>query len=137
MESFTSRRWRDVRKGESKELKNKRFLESFYGELEKTGTFDHFDFKGKNCFVEFRTRTCFRSHYDTTMLPACKIDWAKKQEYPCFIVIQFTDDIYYWLVDKTMEFERKMGGRCDRNWNEYKNAYYYVPVNLFQKLSRD
>jgi len=88
-----------------------------------------FDFFDSNNLVEFRTRNCLSTDYETTILPKSKFDHAKSVREDCKIVIQFKDKLLLLNVDKRREYKAQYGGRNSRMKNEYRKKYIYIPIS--------
>lgn len=104
--------------------------ESIY-KLDKHNTFD---FKGKNLYVELKSRNNELNKYSTTMIGYNKIEEALNiTDADIYFFFWFSDGIFYWKYDKNNNFEIKIAGRKDRGKLEYK-PHLFIPVNILQKI---
>ncbi len=91
--------------------------------------FDYYNHDKTIC-VELKTRNCRMATYPTTMMPLSKIDACTDANVKYYFFIRFDNGIKYIRYDKDLfnTFEKKVGGRNDRGYDEYNN-YIFIPVN--------
>ena len=97
-----------------------------------------FDFEGDNLLIELKTRTNTKDKYPDTMIGVNKIKKAnvlykKNLEMQVYFVFCFTDGLYYWKYDPTLNLRVDQGGRTDRGRLEIK-SYAFIEVDLLTKL---
>jgi hypothetical protein len=92
-----------------------------------------YDYYGDNKRIELKTRFNFKWTYKTTMIPLIKVKDAIKFKGDYYFCFWFNDRQCYIKYDKKLfaTFEQRMGGRNDRNKDEY-GMYVYIPVNLLK-----
>lgn len=119
------------------------FLESYLGEriAETTAFYDTIDGKTASYDIEIKSRKpnySYKDFYimrDGWLLPACKIEHARKSKRPflCF---------YYWLCDKSVwvfEFsEEAMEGLEPfvPSWHKEQQLHYNIPFNRWTLIHR-
>lgn len=64
-------------------------------------------------YAEIKTRSNARQKYPTAFVALKKVMSAKQFGLPCFLVMQWTDQLGYTRLDRTPDFI-SMGGRMDR-----------------------
>lgn len=120
--------------GTSQEDKIKPKLEEFFNDYyTKTDKFHSFDFKGRNSYIEIKTRTFEKDKFETTIIPCSKLDFAARSDSSIYFVFVFTDGIYYIKYDKVIfdSFKVKPFQRRDRiDHRDKLQDYVYIPVNL-------
>ena len=101
----------------------------------KLDTFNPFDFETKTRLIELKSRKNLSSKYPTTMIGDNKIIEAEKQNKKVYFVFKFTDKIKYIRYNKSRfdKFQRRVGGRSDRNCIE-SNTYCYIPIDELKNL---
>jgi len=109
-------------------LQEKLNLPNLQSSKNRYSRFDFFD-DISNTLVEYRSRNCLSTDYETTMIPKCKFDYAKSVRQDCKIVIQFKDKMLLLNVDKRREYKAEYGGRNNRMKNEFRKKYVYIPLN--------
>ena len=126
----------DLEFGLNKEKQLLPVLKTFFNDdsiyhLEQSNTFDY---KGNNKFIELKSRNNELDKYPTTMVgynKICKASTILDDVYFCFC---FTNGLYYYKYNKEDKFEIRKGGRYDRITSGEIQDYYYIPVNLLQKI---
>lgn len=128
--------------GKSAEKDIKPYLEFLLGEeLTKTeSAYDTMDFVSENYFIELKTRTV-RYHWDTPLIhkegwliPACKIDRARKEKKKVLF-------FYFWKSDNSLwELEYSPEAFADLepaipSWHADKQLHYYVPQDRWRLIS--
>ena len=128
----------DKQNGEESELKNKNIFNTFFNDnFIKTSTFHPLDFEGDKFFLEVKTRTNNYNKYPTSLIPASKINYCKKQNKETYFIFVFTDDIYYIKYDDTLfkTFDIKPFKRSDRiDHTDKLQNYFYIPIENLSKL---
>ena len=126
--------------GLSKEDEYYNTLKEYFDDtLEKTNNkFNLFDFIGKDCYIELKSRRNTHNKYADTMIGYNKIEFANSTYKSVIFCFAFTDGLYYYTFDRK-DFDNnkiivKEGGRCDRGKEEYKK-YCYIPIHLLKKIS--
>ena len=113
-----------------------------FGDFEKLGLYDHFDYCAhsldggrKSCFVEIKSRRNAHDAYDETIIPATKVKKALiliEHGQKVFLVINFTDGTYYVDLERaSMRFD--WNARTDRGAIE-RGHYAFLPVIQFKKI---
>ena len=113
-----------------------------FGDFEKLGLYDHFDYcahslgnSRKSCFVEIKSRRNAHDAYDETIIPATKVKKALiliEHGQKVFLVINFTDGTYYVDLERaSMRFD--WNARTDRGAIE-RGHYAFLPVSQFKKI---
>jgi hypothetical protein len=94
-----------------------------------------YDFEGKHCRIEVKTRTNEYNRYPTTLLGSNKVYNAESFQGEYYFVFVFTDKAYYIKYDAELfdSFDVKDGGRSDRGMQE-TSKYYFVPIIELQPL---
>jgi hypothetical protein len=87
------------------------------------------------CLVELKSRNVKKDTYTTTIIGMNKILYCLKSKKLCYFVFEFTDGLYYWMLNKfdLKEFEIKKGGTIKRGYDEI-NDYLYIPVDKLIKI---
>jgi len=118
---YKRRKEKDCRENVKKELEALPYVREILEmpNLQKTNPFDKFDFFDGDTYCEYRTRNIKSTDYYTTIIPYCKIEFAKSVEQPCIILIQYQDRLMKLNVDKERNYKIKRGGRNDRFKDEY------------------
>ena len=110
--------------------------EKFDKTLLKNSRYNLFDFIGEDCCIELKSRRNAHNKYPDTMIGCNKIDYAMMNNKRVIFCFLFTDGLFYYEFDKNDVINKRLrtgiGGRCDRNINEYKD-YYYIPIDLLIK----
>ena len=74
------------------------------------------------------------------MIGSNKIEYAMNSNKSVIFCFLFTDGLFYYKFDKNDVINKRLrigsGGRCDRNINEYKNDYFYIPIDLLIKVNK-
>jgi hypothetical protein len=131
----------DIQFGLCKEDEYFNILKDCFDEtLEKTNNkFNLFDYIGKDCYIELKSRRNTHDKYPDTMVGYNKIEFANaannsKTTVFCFA---FTDGLFYYKFDKMDLINKNLridiGGRNDRGKEEYKQ-YCYIPIELLKKV---
>ena len=129
---------KDIEFGLTKEDEYYEILKDCFDEtLEKTNNkYNLFDFIGKDCYIELKSRRNTHDKYPDTMVGYNKIEFAKSTYKTVIFCFAFTDGLYYYVFDKTHLANNTLrvdyGGRSDRGYEEYKQ-YCYIPVKLLKK----
>jgi len=113
-------------------------LEEFFGDSYcKTDKFHSFDLKGRNSYIEIKTRTFEKNKFDTTIIPCSKLEFAARSDSKIYFVFVFTDGTYYIKYDPEVfkTFKVKLFKRQDRiDHRDKMQNYCYIPVNLLSQL---
>ena len=121
-------------------IARKTFNEHFEMKLKKPWRFSPFDGinKKNKTLMEVKSRTCRSDEYYDTMIGENKIiSWQKHYpDYDLYILIQFTDGLFYYKYDIEDPIRIAPGGRTDRGKAEIK-WYCYIPLNLFKKFENN
>jgi len=129
----------DKQIGEDSELKHKQIFNTFFNDnFIKTSNFHPLDFEGNNYFLEIKTRTNNYNAYPTSLIPASKINYCKKQNKETYFIFVFTDGIYYIKYDDNLfkTFEIKPFKRPSRlDHSDKLQNYYYIPIINLSKLN--
>ena len=128
--------YKDLEFGRIKENELLPVLKNYFNDdsIQKLNKYNTFDFKGENKFIELKSRNNELNKYPTTMIGFNKINKASlilEDVYFCFC---FTNGLYYYKYNKEDNFEIRKGGRYDRIKTGEINDYYYIPINLLQKI---
>ena len=132
---------KDIEFGLTKEDEYYEILKDCFDEtLEKTNNkYNLFDFIGKDCYIELKSRRNTHDKYPDTMVGYNKIEFAKSTYKTVIFCFAFTDGLYYYVFDKTHLANNTLrvdyGGRSDRGYEEYKQ-YCYIPVELLKSTSK-
>lgn len=128
----------DKQNGEESELKNKNIFDTFFNDnFIKTSNFHPLDFEGDKYLLEIKTRTNRYDKYPTSLIPASKINYCKKQNKETYFIFIFTDSTYYIKYDEQLfkTFDIKPFKRCDRiDHTDKLQNYYYIPIKNLSKL---
>lgn len=117
--------------GIEQEKKIKPELEKKFGSLKEPKTkYSKFDFFNDNYFIEIKSRKCKSSLYDTSLLPAEKIDEQFTQQ---VFVFNFIDCVKYIYYDKE-KFNKFTLKIFNRNSNYPPKFYYYIPLTEMETL---
>ena len=93
----------------------------------------HFDFKGKNKFVELKSRSCNRLTYQDTAIGVDKIDYAETLFLggsKVYFVFQYTDGLYFWEYDPIQKLKLLRYGRIPPKGI----PHWFVPVDILTPL---
>lgn len=96
-----------------------------------------FDYECEECYVELKSRRNTYDKYTDTMVGKNKLDYAEHANRAVYFCFNFTDGLYYWkfnpddIENNNVTF--KVGGRCDRGRNEYKD-YAYIKTSILKKI---
>jgi hypothetical protein len=89
-------------------------------------------------YIEIKCRTNAHDYYPDYMIDAGKMDAcmaiAKDEGVPFFLIVQFTDGVYWIKVEKGSFSNRKIGGRTDRGDPNDIEECCYVPMSLWRRL---
>lgn len=107
-----------------------------YGNIQKLGYFDKYDFYNKDThtYFELKSRRINSDTYATTMIPADKIEENKK------IVFLFMFDDGLFSIEHNSDifktFEKKSFCRNDRNSEncDFEKYYVYIPIEKLEKI---
>ena len=97
-------------------------------------TYDIYDYKGSNKFIELKSRNNKMNAYDKTMIGYNKILKAASIDEDVYFFFWFTDGIYFYKYNKDDKLEVKISGRFDRVCSGELNYYAYIPINLLQRI---
>jgi hypothetical protein len=90
------------------------------------------------CYLEIKCRTNAHDYYTDYMIDAAKMDAgmsiAKDDGVPFFLIVLFTDGVYWVKVEEGAFSNRKTGGRTDRGDPNDIEVCCYVPMSLWRKL---
>ena len=104
--------------------------------IERTTTkFSANDYFSSNKRLELKSRTFRYDKYETTMIGLNKVKDAIKFDGEYYFLFKFTDGLYFIKYEKELfdTFQIKMGGRQDRNINEF-NKYVYIPIEYLEEI---
>ena len=128
----------DKQLGEQSEFKHKEIFNTFFNDnFKKLSNYHPLDFEGNTYFLEIKTRTNNYDAYPTSLIPASKINYCKKQNKETYFIFVFTDGIYYIKYDDNLfkTFEIKPFKRPDRiDHSDKLQNYYYIPIINLSKL---
>ena len=129
---------KDYNFGKLNEIKLLNTLQTFFNdsEIESLDNYNSFDFKGRNKFIELKSRNNTYDKYPTTMIGCNKLNDARNYDnlnFDVYFVFNFIDGIYYWKFTPENKLVKQKGGRVDRGKNEIKD-YYYIPITNLSKL---
>lgn len=125
--------------GDNEEEKLLKLMRAFFGDNIKRTCKGHlFDYYNDSCYIELKSRNCFKDTYNDTMIGFNKIQAAENNNKDCFFCFNFKDGVYYWKYNKDdinngLVYIKK-GGRCDRGRYEIKD-YAFINKNLLKELS--
>lgn len=128
----------DLKYGFDFEEKNFEILrDNFDPTLRRTKKGNVFDYEGDNCVIELKSRRNTKDKYPTTMVGYNKLIKARNLKKPAVFCFQFTDGLYYYIYDFN-DYDKgiidiKIGGRCDRGINEFKE-YAFIDVSVLKSL---
>lgn len=109
----------------------------FSNRLKPTNNFFVFDYVSPECYVELKSRRNKLNTYPDTMVGKNKMDYAETTDRPVYFVFSFIDGTYYWKYNKeditNGNVNFKIGGRCDRDKNEYKD-YAYINTSILELI---
>lgn len=131
---------RDIEFGLSKEDEYYHILKDCFDEtLEKTNNkYNLFDYIGKDCYIELKSRRNTHNKYPDTMIGYNKVEFAQATYKKVIFCFSFTDGLYYYVFDKNDLHNNNLridiGGRTDRGVEEF-NKYCYVPLKLLKQIS--
>ena len=137
---MNSKRNIDIEFGLNKEDEYYNILKEYFDDtLEKVNNkFNLFDFIGKDCYIELKSRRNTHNKYPDTMIGYNKVEFAKSTYKSVIFCFSFTDGLYYYKFDKEDLINNNLrideGGRCDRGRNECKQ-YCYIPIKLLKLLN--
>ena len=99
-------------------------LENKFGKLNATKLYDVFDYENEKFCIELKTRRVSFGDYPSLMFGYNKIKKAEKiKDKDVYFFFKLKDGLYYWKYNDT-QYEKKLGGRNDRGFNEYKDCVY-------------
>lgn len=95
------------------------------------------DAKGKEAYVEVKTRTCTSTHYPTYHVSADKLRRLRKNAASAgrdaILVVEWRDRVGYINVNTFLDNAAfKEGGRWDRNDRHDVEIMAHVPIRLFK-----
>jgi len=113
------------------------FREKFDKLLCKTGDFSVMDFISPKTYLELKSRNVKHDTYNSVMIGANKIKFARDCGKRVIFVFNFTDGIYYYEFKyedtRNGVIDFRLGGRMDRGIDERK-TYAYININNIVKL---
>ena len=125
---------RDYQFGKQQELLLlPRLNEFFKDEIVPTKDKYHkYDFEGKECVYEMKSRTCCFETYPTTILPADKVITDKKQ----IFLFNFTNGLYYieYNQEQWKDIEIASFRRFRIGVNDKEKPYYHIPTTLLKQI---
>lgn len=106
--------------------------------LKSKNKYDKFDFYSDYTLLELKSRNNEYKKYPTTMIGMNKILFGINSKKICYFVFEFTDGLYYWLMNEKdiEEFDIAKGGTTKRGEIEIKN-YLYIPIEKLIKITDD
>ena len=86
------------------------------------------DYHCSCCLVELKSRNIKKNTFETTMVGMNKINYALKSKKMSYFVFEFTNGLYYWILNKEelKTFEIKKGGTTKRGEIEEKDYLYIL-----------
>ena len=131
-------RSKDINFGKTSEIELFDKLKEKFGNdlVHSTDKYSRYDYYSDNCIVELKTRRVYKNTYSTTMIGLNKFDEClSNNEKDYYFVFKFYDGTYYWKFDEDEydKFEKRIGGRSDRGYNEI-SSYLYIPVDRLEKI---
>ena len=122
--------------GKEKELQLLPVIKKYFNDesICQLSTYDIYDYKGSNKFIELKSRNNKMNAYDKTMIGYNKILKAASIEEDVYFFFWFTDGIYFYKYNKDDKLEVKISGRFDRVCSGELNYYAYIPINLLQRI---
>ena len=119
----------DLTFGLSEEIRIKTILEDNFGSLESLDKYNPFDFENDKYLLELKSRRVTHNQYPTAMVNYSKLVKTKDTTKTRIIIFNYTDGIYYWLVNED-EYSTGLGGRNDRGLDEFSKMAYVPKENL-------
>ena len=102
--------------------------------------YSRFDLKGKNVFVEIKSRELLHAAYPTTIVGANKAKAAKKlvakgcKVYFCF---KFIDGLYYYEYDEKMfDDVREFKRHARSGWEDKPVEYCFIPITDLKLIKK-
>jgi hypothetical protein len=102
-----------------------------------TDKFHKYDFEGKDCVYEMKSRTCCFETYPTTLLPADKViaregSGTLKQ----IFLFNFTNGLYYieYNEEAWKDIEIASFRRFRIGVNDKEKPYYHIPTTLLKRI---
>jgi hypothetical protein len=96
-----------------------------------------FDYIGKDCYIELKSRRVTHDKYPDTMIGYNKVEFAMNTYKRVVFCFSFTDGLYYYIFNKNDICNNRLridiGGRNDRGKEEYKK-YCFIPTKLLKKI---
>ena len=90
------------------------------------------------CYLEIKCRNNAHDYYPDYMIDASKMDAgmqiAAHDGVPFFLIVHFTDGVYWIKVEEGPFATRKTGGRTDRGDPNDIEVCCYVPMLLWRRL---
>lgn len=130
---------RDIEFGIKKENEYYNILKELFDEsLELSNNkFNLFDYIGKDCYIELKSRRNRYDKYPDTMIGYNKIEFARSTCKKVVFCFSFIDGLYYYVFDKNDLLNNNLridiGGRFDRGKEEFKK-YCFIPIKLLKKI---
>lgn len=113
----------DLKFGLSEEIRIKKLLEDNFGSLESLDKYNPFDFENDKYLLELKSRRVTHNLYPTAMVNYSKLLKTKDTTKTRVIIFNYTDGIYYWIVNDD-EYSTGLGGRNDRGLDEFSKMAY-------------
>lgn len=129
---------RDLEFGHKEEIRIKKILEEYFGELKILDKYNPFDFENDDYLIELKSRRINHDKYDTAMVNYSKLLRTANSNKIRMIVFNYEDGIYCWQVDSD-EYELGRGGRSDRGIEEvytmcFVKKEYLQNINNYTKI---
>lgn len=106
--------------------------------VKEKGRYSPFDFAdmNKTIYVELKTRNVAVNKYETTLLPASKLNYCNDKTKKYIFAFFFTDGLYYieYSTELFDTFEKKEFCRFQRyGINDKPQLYIYIPASKLLK----
>ena len=89
-----------------------------------------FDFQGTNKLIELKSRRCKRTAFPDTAIGMPKISYAKQCQEDVYYVFKYTDGMYFWKYDKTIQL--RLGAISTSGI-----PHWFIPIKLLSPLILD
>jgi hypothetical protein len=105
------------------------------GDLNKSSKYGIIDFYNDTHYIELKSRRNKYNTFDTTIIGKNKIDFFKKLKKECYIIINFTDGLYYIKYNEDIfnNFEIKNETIIRDNKKENK-INYHIPIIYLKEI---
>ena len=138
MEAFRKIQKRDVQQGFLNEVKVLPILRSYFKDdsIQLISGRSVMDYSSDTALFELKTRTNYKTKYDTTMIGINKIEKAQSVGKDAYFIFKFTDCICYIKYERKLfeTFETKLAGRFDRGMQELKH-YIFIPIEHLTEMT--